>query len=239
MKYGLMLATGQLGWEATPEVAGRLWRRLRDRMASCDLDVVNLHGCRALCRFMYTEHGFAKPTMHDGGSLVHYRDVATDLWERLAKRNTGRPGSRKAGAIAGWPSSVKTAEQRDVWCEQVRALPLVDEWPFWTRDVAYPTPTMGYFYDKAIRHVTPGPYLWPQATSGPKPLVSDLLPSPKARASGRRNSLLPEAAVPLAVSLSPRHGKSALTRRCCKPPMGQPAASRLHAKGCKSSAENH
>ena len=41
MKYGLMLAIGQLGWEATPEVAGRLWRRLRDRMASCDLDVVN------------------------------------------------------------------------------------------------------------------------------------------------------------------------------------------------------
>ena len=175
MKYGLMLATGQLGWEATPEVAGRLWRRLRDRMASCDLDVVNLHGCRALCRFMYTEHGFAKPTMHDGGSLVHYRDVATDLWERLAKRNTGRPGSRKAGAIAGWPSSVKTAERRDVWCELVRAVPLVDEWPFWTGDVAYPTPTMGYFYDKAIRHVTPGPYLWPKGTSGPKPLVSDLL----------------------------------------------------------------
>ena len=25
MKYGLMLATGQLGWEATPEVARRLW----------------------------------------------------------------------------------------------------------------------------------------------------------------------------------------------------------------------
>ena len=45
MKYGLMLATGQLGWQATPEVAGRLWRRLKDRMASCDLDVVNLHGC--------------------------------------------------------------------------------------------------------------------------------------------------------------------------------------------------
>ena len=67
MKYGLMLATGQLGWQATPEVAGRLWRRLRDRMASCDLDVLNPHGCRALCRFMYTEHGFAKPTMHDGG----------------------------------------------------------------------------------------------------------------------------------------------------------------------------
>ena len=32
-KYGLLLATGQLGWESTPEVAGGLWRRLRDRMA--------------------------------------------------------------------------------------------------------------------------------------------------------------------------------------------------------------
>ena len=147
---------------------------------------------------MYTENGFAKPTMHVGGSRVHYREVATELWERLAKRNSGRQGSRKAGAIAGRRSSVKTAEQRDVWCELVCALPLVDEWPFWTGDVAYPTPTMGYLYDKAIRHVTPGPYLCPRATSGPKPLVSDLLPGPKARASSRRNSLLPEAAVPRA-----------------------------------------
>ena len=68
MKYGLMLATGQLGWEATPEVAGRLWRRLRDRMASFDLDVVNLHGCRALCRFMYTEHGL--PCMMGGAACT-------------------------------------------------------------------------------------------------------------------------------------------------------------------------
>ena len=52
----------------------------------------------------------------------------------------------------------------------MRALPLVDKWPFWTGDEAYPSPTMGYFYDKAIRHVTPGPYLWPQGTSGPKPM---------------------------------------------------------------------
>ena len=198
MKYGLMVATGQFGWEATPEVAGRLWRRLKAHMASCDLDVVNPHGCRALCRFMYTEHGFAMPTMHDGGSHVHYREVATELWDRLAKRNTGRPGSCKAGAIAGWPSSLKMTEQRAVWCELVRALPLVDEWPFWTGGEAYPIPTMGYFYDKAIRHVTPSPYLWPQATSGPKPLVSDLLPGPKAPGARRRNSLLPEAAVPRA-----------------------------------------
>ena len=32
-KYGLLLATIQLGWKSTPEVAGHLWRRLRDHMA--------------------------------------------------------------------------------------------------------------------------------------------------------------------------------------------------------------
>ena len=112
------------------------------------------------------------------------------------KTKRGRPCSFKAGAIAGWPSTVKIAEQREVWCELVRALPVVDEWPFWTGDEAYPTPTMGYFYDKAIRHVTPRPYLWLQATSGPKPLVSDLFPGPKAPAARRRNSLLPQGAVP-------------------------------------------
>ena len=95
-KYGLLLATGQFGWEATPEVAGHLWRRLSARMASCDLDVVNQHGCRALCRFLYTEQGFTVPTMHDRGSHVHYRQVATELWDRLAKRHTGRAGVRQA-----------------------------------------------------------------------------------------------------------------------------------------------
>ena len=147
---------------------------------------------------MYTEHGFAVPTMHDGGSHVHYQEVATELWDRLAKQNTGRPGSPKAGAIAGWPSTVKMTEQRAVRCELVRALPLVDEWPFWTRGEAYPTSTMVLFYDKVIRKVTPGPYLWPQATSGPKPLVSDLLLGPTAPAARRRNLLLPEAASPRA-----------------------------------------
>ena len=98
----------------------------------------------------------------------------------------------------GWPSTVKLTEQRAVWCELVRALPLVDEWPFWTDGEAYPTPYMGLLYDKVIRKVTPGPYLWPQATSEPKPLVSDLLPTPRAPAARRRNSLLPEAAAPRA-----------------------------------------
>ena len=57
-------------------------------MALCDVEVVNEHGCKALCRFMYTEHGFAMPTMHDGGSHVHYQQVARELWEWLAKRHT-------------------------------------------------------------------------------------------------------------------------------------------------------
>ena len=183
---------------ATPKPPRILWRRLKARMASCDLDVVNPHGCMALCRFMYTEHGFAVPTMHDGGSHVHYREVATELWDRLAKQNSGRPGRRKADAIAGWPSTVKMTEQSAVWFEWVLALPLVDKWPFWIGGEAYPTPTMGFFYDNVICHVTPGPYLWPQVTSGPKPVVSDLLPVPKAPAARRRNLLLPEAAGPRA-----------------------------------------
>ena len=205
-KYGLLLATGQLGWESTPEVAERLWRRLRDRMASCDLDVVNHHGARALCRFMYTEHGFAIPTLHDGGSQVHYRPVATQLWERLAKQQTGRTGGRQAGAISGRPTIVKATDQRAIWCELVRALPPVDEWPFWTGRDPYPTPSMAEFYERLVRKngVQLGPFAWPQATSGPKPLVSDLLPGPKVPAARRRNSLLPEAAAPhTCVSITP------------------------------------
>ena len=112
---------------------------------ACDLEVVNHHSARALCRFMYTEHGFAIPTSHDGGSDVHYCQVATQLWERLAKRHTGRRGARQAGAISGWPT---------------------------------------------------GPFLWPQAASGPKPLVSNLLLGPRATDARRRNSLLPGAAAP-------------------------------------------
>ena len=54
---------------------------------------------------------------------------------------------------------MKMAEQRKVWCELVRALPLVKEWSFWTEGEAYPAPTMGYFHDKAIRHFRRGPYL--------------------------------------------------------------------------------
>ena len=77
MKYGQLLASRQLGWESTPQVATYLWRRLRNRMATCDLDVVDHNGARALCPFMYTKYGFAIPTLHNGGQSVHYREVAT------------------------------------------------------------------------------------------------------------------------------------------------------------------
>ena len=57
---------------------------------------------------------------------------------------------------------------------------------------------MGLVYDKAIRKVQPGPYLCSQATSGPQPLVRDVLPGPRAPNAHRRNSLLPEGAAPRA-----------------------------------------
>ena len=91
---------------------------------------------------------------------------------------------------------MKPTEQWAIRCELVRALPLVDEWPFWTGGEPYPTPSMGLFNDKAIRKVTLGPSPWPQATSGPKPLVSDMLPGPKVPDARRHNSLPHEAAAP-------------------------------------------
>ena len=62
---------------------------------------------------------------------------------------------------------------------------------------------MAHFYELLVRTlgVQPGPFVWPQATSGPKPLVSDLLPGLKVAGQSRsharrRNSLLPETAAP-------------------------------------------
>ena len=42
-------------------------------MATCDLTVVHDEGAKALCRFMYTKHGFDVPTRDDGGPCVNYR----------------------------------------------------------------------------------------------------------------------------------------------------------------------
>ena len=101
MKYALLLATRQLGWESTPEVAADLWRQLRNRMATCDVNVVDDNGARPLCRFMYTDYGLAIPTLHGGGNSVHHCEVATTLWERLRERQTGHFGGRQRALGGG------------------------------------------------------------------------------------------------------------------------------------------
>ena len=88
MKYGLLLATGQVVWESTPEMAADLRRRLRNLVATCDLDVVDHNGATALCRFMYTEYGFAVPNRHNGANHVHYDELTIASLERPGK---GRP----------------------------------------------------------------------------------------------------------------------------------------------------
>ena len=100
-------------------------------MGASDLDMVDHNGARALCRFMYTKYGFSIHPLHDGGNSVYDRAVATAMWERLRLWQTGKAGGREA-ALGGWPSSVKPADQKAVWCSLVRALPLVEEWLFWT-----------------------------------------------------------------------------------------------------------
>ena len=64
---------------------------------------------------------------------------------------------------------------------------------------------MGQFYELLVRkhgHLV-GPFVWPQATGGSKPLVSDMLPGPTMRVQSgsrapRRNTLLLEDATPRA-----------------------------------------
>ena len=140
----------------------------------------------------------------------------------------GRGG--RSGALGGWPSSVNATEMRTVWCSLVRALPLVEEWPFWTGGTRYPTPLMGHFCESKVRKigVKLSPHVWPQATSGPRPLVSDLLPPPKmpvgveappcstvdsSGSAPRRSLLLPEAAAPHAQAQPVPHVHVNLTRQ--------------------------
>ena len=106
-------------------------------------------------------------------------------------------------------------EMKRVWCSLVRALPWLDDWPFWARGTQYPTPIMGHFYDSKVRKIgwKLSPYVWPQATGGRRPLVSDLLPPPNmslgvdapscstiasSSSAPRRKSLVPEATAPQA-----------------------------------------
>ena len=78
---------------------------------------------------MYTKHRFVVPTMYDRGPRVNYCETTSALGQRLKLRQLGAHGGHLASL--GWWSSSMTAEQmRLVRCLLVRAVPLVDEWPF-------------------------------------------------------------------------------------------------------------
>ena len=112
------------------------------------------------------------------------------------------------------------ADHMTVWCSLLLALPLADEWPFWTGGDPYPTPLMWHFYEGKVRRlgVQLHPFVWPQATGWLKPVMSDLLPPPtmpveSSRSAPRRKSLLPEAAAPPAHVQPVPHVHFALTRQ--------------------------
>ena len=173
LNYGLVLASGQLGWEATPEVAATFSKRWRHYIATCDLIMVHEDDAKELCRFMYTEYGFVEPIMYDGSPRVNCRETTSAPWDGVQQREVGACGGCLV-ALGGWPSIVTATEMRRVWCSLAHALPLVEEWPFW--GTQYPTPTMGYFYDSKAGKICVQlfPYVWPRSAGGPNPLVSDI-----------------------------------------------------------------
>ena len=189
MKMGFRLALGEARWHAPPEREAAYYRKLAMHMATCPLDVVRTHGLEALCRLMYSQEGSPKCTREDGGAVVEYHKVASDLWDRIKKyeQDRGKVGSRR-GAIAGHPLSVSKVAWLEAWNDIVYALPLVGSWPFWRGETKYPTPAVERMYVVGVRRVPLGTmqYFWPQAASVARPFTSDLV----APAS-RRNSLLP------------------------------------------------
>ena len=129
--------------------------------------------------------GRLKCTREDGGAVVEYRTVASNLWERIKQyeQDCGKVGGRR-GAISGHPTSVcKLA-----WNDIVYALPLVDSWPFWRGETKYPTPAVEKMFVARVQRQPLGRthYLWPQAASAACPVTSDWV-APVSR----RNSLLP------------------------------------------------
>ena len=82
MEMEFRLALGQAGWHAPPEQEAIYYRKLAWHMATCSPDVIHTHGLAALCRLMYSQEGSPKCTLEDGGAVVEYRTVASNLWER-------------------------------------------------------------------------------------------------------------------------------------------------------------
>ena len=101
MKMAFHLALGKAGWHAPPEQEAIYYRKLPWHMATCALDVIHTHGFGALCRLMYSQEGSPKCTREDGGAVVEYCTVASNLWERIKQyeQHCRKVGSRR-GAIA-------------------------------------------------------------------------------------------------------------------------------------------
>ena len=197
MKMGFRLALVKAGWHAPPEQEAIFYRKLAWQMATCALDVIHTHGLAAVFRLMYSQEGSPKCTREDGGAVVEYRTVASNLWERITQyeQDCGKVGGQR-GAISGHPISVCKLAWMEAWNDIncviiiVYALPVVDSWPFWSRrgETKYPTPAVEKMYVAGVRRQRLGrmQYFWPQAASAARPFTSDLV----APAS-RRNSLLP------------------------------------------------
>ena len=152
IKTGFRLALGQLGWSAPPEQEAIFCRKLAWHLATCAMDVVHTLGLATLCRLMYTQVGSPKCTREDGGAVVCYHAVASDLWDRIKphEQQSGNPGGRQ-GAISGNPISVCQVAWREAWNDIAYALPLVDSWPFWRGETKYPTPSVEKMYVEKIR----------------------------------------------------------------------------------------
>ena len=106
---------------------------------------------------MYSQEGSPKCTGEDGGAVVEYRTVASNLWERMRQyeQDCGKVGSRR-GAIAGHPISVSKLAWMEAWNDIVYALPLVDSWPLWRGETKYPTPAVEKMYVTGVRRLTLG-----------------------------------------------------------------------------------
>ena len=189
MKIGFRLALDQVGWHAPPEKEAIYYRKLARHMATCALDVIHTHGLAALCRLMYSQKGSPKCTREDGGAVIEYRTVASNLCERIKQyeQDCGKVRGRR-GANSGHPISVCKLIWMEAWNDIVYALPLVDSWPFWRGETKYPTPAVETMYVEKVRRQPLGrlQYFWPQAASAAWPFATDLV----APAS-RMKSLLP------------------------------------------------
>ena len=178
MKMGFRLALAQTGWSAPPEQEAIYYRNLARHMATCAMDVVHTHGLAALCRLMYTQMGSAKCTRENGGAVVEYRTVASNLWEQIKhyEQEGGKPGGRR-GAISGHPMSVCKRTWMEAWNTIV----------YWRGETTYPTPSVEKMYVEKVQRLPLGrlQYFWSQVASAAEAFTSDLV-----ALGSRRNSML-------------------------------------------------